>query len=40
MTKKVFDFHDYKAGIGLNKIKEEQQLGDLTNTHKALKFVL
>lgn len=40
MAKKVFDFDDYKAGVGLDKLKEEQQLEGLTNTHKALKFVL
>ncbi|XP_037546385.1 integrin alpha-D [Nematolebias whitei] len=39
-TKKVFDFNDYDAGRALEKLNGEQHMQSLTNTHKALTFVL
>ncbi|XP_051241529.1 integrin alpha-L-like isoform X7 [Dicentrarchus labrax] len=38
--RKVFDFNDYQAGSALNKLMEEGHMKSLTDTHKALKFVL
>ncbi|XP_034388003.1 integrin alpha-M isoform X2 [Cyclopterus lumpus] len=38
--RKVFDFNDYQAGRDSDKLQKEPQLRSLTNTHKALKFVL
>ncbi|KAI3352734.1 hypothetical protein L3Q82_019312 [Scortum barcoo] len=38
--RKVFDFMDYQAGRALDKLKDELHMKSLTNTHKALKFVL
>ncbi|XP_029369917.1 integrin alpha-L-like [Echeneis naucrates] len=38
--RKVFDFNDYEAGRALDKLKAEQHMKTLTNTHKALRFVL
>lgn len=39
-AKKVFDFNDYNAGIALDKLIQEPHMRGLTNTHRALKFVL
>ncbi|KAF7666949.1 hypothetical protein LDENG_00083350 [Lucifuga dentata] len=39
-TRKVFDFNDYVAGRALDKLDKEIHMKDLTNTHKALSFVL
>ncbi|XP_044202613.1 integrin alpha-D [Thunnus albacares] len=39
-TRKVFDFNDYEAGNALKKLEQELHMKSLTNTHKALKFVL
>ncbi|XP_059184742.1 integrin alpha-L-like isoform X1 [Centropristis striata] len=38
--RKVFDFNDYEAGRDLEQLKKEPQMKYLTNTHKALTFVL
>ncbi|XP_071359347.1 integrin alpha-L-like isoform X2 [Trachinotus anak] len=38
--RKVFDFNDYQAGRALDKLKEEPHMKSLTNTYRALKFVL
>uniref|UniRef100_A0A3Q3IWD3 VWFA domain-containing protein n=1 Tax=Monopterus albus TaxID=43700 RepID=A0A3Q3IWD3_MONAL len=38
--RKVFDFSDYQAGRALNKLQSEKHMRGLTNTHKALKYVL
>ncbi|XP_019121695.1 integrin alpha-L [Larimichthys crocea] len=38
--RKVFDFNDYQAGTALDKLMKEPHMKKLTNTHKALKFVL
>ncbi|TKS69297.1 Integrin alpha-L CD11 antigen-like family member A [Collichthys lucidus] len=38
--RKVFDFNDYQAGTALDKLMKEPHMKDLTNTHRALKFVL
>nr|XP_046258402.1 integrin alpha-D [Scatophagus argus] len=38
--RKVFDFKDYQAGTALEKLKNERHMKSLTNTHRALKFVL
>uniref|UniRef100_A0A8P4K5A7 VWFA domain-containing protein n=1 Tax=Dicentrarchus labrax TaxID=13489 RepID=A0A8P4K5A7_DICLA len=38
--RKVFDFNDYQAGSALDKLMGEVHLRSLTNTHRALKFVL
>ncbi|KAM9363270.1 integrin alpha-L [Symphorus nematophorus] len=38
--RKVFDFNDYEAGRALDKLMKEPHMRSLTNTHKALKFVL
>ncbi|XP_040892769.1 integrin alpha-D [Toxotes jaculatrix] len=38
--RKVFDFNDYEAGTALDKLQREPHMKTLTNTHKALKFVL
>uniref|UniRef100_A0AAX7SWS1 VWFA domain-containing protein n=1 Tax=Astatotilapia calliptera TaxID=8154 RepID=A0AAX7SWS1_ASTCA len=37
---KVFDFNDYKAGRALDKLMKENHLKGLTNTHRAIEFVL
>ncbi|XP_030280885.1 integrin alpha-M-like [Sparus aurata] len=37
---KVFDFNDYQAGRALEKLKKEPHMKSLTNTHRALRFVL
>ncbi|XP_068177473.1 integrin alpha-D isoform X2 [Antennarius striatus] len=37
---KVFDFNDYQAGRALAKLDAETHMRTLTNTHKALTFVL
>ncbi|KAE8301014.1 Integrin alpha-L CD11 antigen-like family member A [Larimichthys crocea] len=37
---KVFDFNDYQAGTALDKLMKEPHMMKLTNTHRALKFVL
>ncbi|XP_030596362.1 integrin alpha-L-like [Archocentrus centrarchus] len=37
---KVFDFNDYEAGSALEKLKNEKHLKSLTNTHRALEFVM
>ncbi|KAM9363269.1 integrin alpha-L-like [Symphorus nematophorus] len=37
---KVFDFNDYQAGRALDELMKEPHMRGLTNTHKALKFVL
>lgn len=36
----VFDFNDYQAGTDLDKLRKEPHMMALTNTHKALTFVL
>ncbi|XP_029004008.1 integrin alpha-D [Betta splendens] len=36
----VFDFNDYVAGTALDKLQKEPHMRKLTNTHKALTFVL
>uniref|UniRef100_A0A8C4EYV9 VWFA domain-containing protein n=1 Tax=Dicentrarchus labrax TaxID=13489 RepID=A0A8C4EYV9_DICLA len=38
--RKVFDFNDYQAGSALDKLMGEGHLRSLTNTHRALTFVL
>ncbi|XP_041640847.1 integrin alpha-D [Cheilinus undulatus] len=38
--RKVFDFNDYAAGTALDKLRKEEHLKSLTNTHRALKYVL
>uniref|UniRef100_A0A3B4THL0 Integrin alpha-M-like n=1 Tax=Seriola dumerili TaxID=41447 RepID=A0A3B4THL0_SERDU len=38
--RKVFDFNDYQAGTALDKLMKEPHMKSLTNTHRALKFVL
>ncbi|XP_054460569.1 integrin alpha-D [Anoplopoma fimbria] len=38
--RKVFDFNDYQAGRDRAKLSAEPHMRSLTNTHKALKFVL
>ncbi|KAF3687166.1 Integrin alpha-M CD11 antigen-like family member B [Channa argus] len=38
--KKVFDFNDYEAGTSIDKLMAEPHMKGLTNTHKALTFVL
>ncbi|XP_076001835.1 integrin alpha-L [Genypterus blacodes] len=37
--RKVFDFHDYVEGRALDKLEKEGHLKELTNTHRALRFV-
>uniref|UniRef100_A0A8C5D3K5 Integrin alpha-X-like n=1 Tax=Gouania willdenowi TaxID=441366 RepID=A0A8C5D3K5_GOUWI len=37
---KVFDFNDYKEGQALALLEKEVHLRDLTNTHKALRYVM
>ncbi|KAM4584239.1 integrin alpha-M [Odontesthes bonariensis] len=39
-TRMVFDFNDYKDGTALQKLQRERHMQSLTNTHKALEFVL
>ncbi|XP_023269435.1 integrin alpha-M-like [Seriola lalandi dorsalis] len=38
--RKVFDFNDYQAGTALDKLMKEPHMKSLTNTHRALEFVL
>uniref|UniRef100_A0A8D3E145 VWFA domain-containing protein n=1 Tax=Scophthalmus maximus TaxID=52904 RepID=A0A8D3E145_SCOMX len=38
--RRVFDFNDYQDGSALPKLRKEPHMGNLTNTHSALKFVL
>ncbi|XP_076583441.1 integrin alpha-M-like [Chaetodon auriga] len=38
--RKVFDFNDYQDGDALDKLWKEPHMRTLTNTHKALTFVL
>ncbi|XP_040002025.1 integrin alpha-D [Xiphias gladius] len=38
--RKVFDFNDYQAGSALDRLHKEPHMKSLTNTHRALKFVL
>ncbi|XP_069024357.1 integrin alpha-X-like [Embiotoca jacksoni] len=38
--KMVFDFNDYENGSALEKLDKEEHLRQLTNTHRALLFVL
>ncbi|XP_038570378.1 integrin alpha-D isoform X1 [Micropterus salmoides] len=38
--KMVFNFNDFNEGRALDKLKNEPHMKSLTNTHKALKFVL
>lgn len=37
---KVFDFNDYDAGRAHYKLMKEPHMKSLTNTHKALTFVM
>ncbi|XP_066516401.1 integrin alpha-D [Hoplias malabaricus] len=39
-TRTVFTFNDYKNGIAREKLNNEPHMQDLTNTYKALKFIL
>ncbi|XP_064801875.1 integrin alpha-L-like [Oncorhynchus masou masou] len=39
-TKTVFNFRDYQEGRALTKLWKEEHMADLTNTHKAIDFVL
>ncbi|XP_073333208.1 integrin alpha-L-like [Pagrus major] len=39
-VRKVFDFNDYQAGTALENLMKEIHMKSLTNTHKALKFVM
>ncbi|KAL3995846.1 helicase required for RNAi-mediated heterochromatin assembly 1 [Sarotherodon galilaeus] len=39
-VQKVFDFNDYEDRRALDKLMKEKHLKSLTNTHKALEFVL
>ncbi|KAK2815603.1 hypothetical protein Q5P01_026070 [Channa striata] len=39
-SRKVFDFNDYQAGTALDKLMNEAHMKSLTNTHRALRFVL
>uniref|UniRef100_A0A673ZMD6 Integrin alpha-X-like n=1 Tax=Salmo trutta TaxID=8032 RepID=A0A673ZMD6_SALTR len=39
-TRTVFNFHDYQEGRALTKLSREVHMADLTNTHKAIDFVL
>ncbi|XP_034150050.1 integrin alpha-L-like [Esox lucius] len=36
----VFNFNDYKEKTALDKLWDEQHMSELTNTHKAIQFVL
>ncbi|XP_028255657.1 integrin alpha-L-like isoform X2 [Parambassis ranga] len=38
--RKVFNFTEYEAGTAHDKLMREPHMKDLTNTHKALKYVL
>lgn len=38
--RKVFDFNEYEAGTAWDALEKEPHMKDLTNTYKALKFVL
>ncbi|XP_047435393.1 integrin alpha-M-like [Mugil cephalus] len=37
---KVFDFKDFEAGTAIDKLMKEPHMKSLTNTHKALEYVL
>ncbi|KAM3864688.1 integrin alpha-L [Diretmus argenteus] len=39
-TRKVFDFTEYQDGRAYDLLKNEKHMKDLTNTHKALQYVL
>uniref|UniRef100_A0AAZ3PVY3 VWFA domain-containing protein n=1 Tax=Oncorhynchus tshawytscha TaxID=74940 RepID=A0AAZ3PVY3_ONCTS len=39
-TRTVFNFRDYQEGRALTKLWKEEHMADLTNTHKAIDFVL
>ncbi len=36
----VFDFNDYQIGSAEKKLKDEEHMKSLTNTHKAISYVL
>ncbi len=36
----VFDFNDYQNGFAEEKLKKEKHMKSLTNTHRAINFVL
>lgn len=38
--RKVFNFNEYQAGTALEALDKEPHMRSLTNTNKALKFVL
>uniref|UniRef100_A0A8D3AGY5 VWFA domain-containing protein n=1 Tax=Scophthalmus maximus TaxID=52904 RepID=A0A8D3AGY5_SCOMX len=38
--RRVFDFNDYQDGSALPKLRKEPHMGNLTNTHSALKFIM
>lgn len=40
LPRKVFDFNEYQAGTAFEALEKEPHMKDLTNTHRALKFVL
>uniref|UniRef100_A0A8C7P3G1 VWFA domain-containing protein n=1 Tax=Oncorhynchus mykiss TaxID=8022 RepID=A0A8C7P3G1_ONCMY len=39
-TRTVFNFRDFQEGRALTKLWKEEHMADLTNTHKAIDFVL
>ena len=39
-SRTVFDFNDYQKGTAEGKLRKEQHFQSLTNTHKAIDFVL
>lgn len=39
-SRKVFDFNEYQAGTAFEALDKEPHMKNLTNTHRALKFVL
>uniref|UniRef100_A0A8C7IQK2 VWFA domain-containing protein n=1 Tax=Oncorhynchus kisutch TaxID=8019 RepID=A0A8C7IQK2_ONCKI len=39
-TRTVFNFRDYQEGRALTQLWKEEHMADLTNTHKAIDFVL
>uniref|UniRef100_A0A4W5P3D4 Zmp:0000001082 n=1 Tax=Hucho hucho TaxID=62062 RepID=A0A4W5P3D4_9TELE len=39
-TSTVFNFHDYQEGRALTELWKEEHMAELTNTHKAIDFVL
>ncbi|XP_071396311.1 integrin alpha-L-like [Centroberyx affinis] len=40
IPRKVFDFNDYQEGRALDNLKKEEHMKDLTNTHRALRYML